>query len=267
MKKFIVIINILILLVCTCLDWVMVFSKDDAPASVTVPSPSPTVTASPTQTPRVTATPKPTPKPTPTPTPTSKPTPTPKPTPHATPEATPYVAPLNYNGEYVIYVNRLQNRVYVYGKDKNNEYRRLVKAFICSVGKDFISETPTGEHNTTQKYVWRSLHGGTYGQYATRIYGHYLFHSVPYTSMHKDSLISSEYNKLGTAASQGCIRLTVRDAKWIYDNCRIGTRVVIYDSDKIEPYVEPVEKIDLTDSRAGWDPTDPDVNNPWSIKS
>jgi lipoprotein-anchoring transpeptidase ErfK/SrfK len=175
---------------------------------------------------------------------------------------TPYVTPANYNGEYVIYVNRLQNRVYVYGKDTNNEYRSLVKAFICSVGKDF-NETPTGEHNTTQKYVWRPLHGGTYGQYATRIYGHYLFHSVPYSAQRKDTLLSSEYNKLGEPASQGCIRLTVEDAKWIYDNCHIGTRVVIYDSDKIEQYVEPVEKIDLSDPRCVWDPTDPDVNNPW----
>ena len=36
-----------------------------------------------------------------------------------------------------------------------------------------------------------------------------------------------QYNKLGQQASAGCIRLAVTDAKWIYDHCRLGTKVVI----------------------------------------
>ncbi|MFR5209625.1 MAG: L,D-transpeptidase family protein [Clostridia bacterium] len=27
------------------------------------------------------------------------------------------------------------------------------------------------------------------------------------------------FNKLGEQASQGCVRLAVSDAKWVYDNC------------------------------------------------
>lgn len=186
------------------------------------------------------------------------------PTPYPSPETTPYRVLSDYMGDYVISVNRLQNKVFVFGRDEENKYTKLVKAFICSVGTGpGDNETPLGIFFTNEKYIWRALYGGTYGQYAIRFYGAYLFHSVPYTKKDKSALKSEEFNKLGTAASQGCIRLTVEDAKWLYDNCRKGTLVYIYDSDKIEPFVESVQKIDLTDPKAVWDPTDPDMNNPW----
>lgn len=41
----------------------------------------------------------------------------------------------------------------------------------------------------------------------------------------KGSLEYLEYNKLGTSASMGCVRLTVENAKWIYDNCPAGTTI------------------------------------------
>jgi lipoprotein-anchoring transpeptidase ErfK/SrfK len=37
----------------------------------------------------------------------------------------------------------------------------------------------------------------------------------------------SEAQKLGSKASHGCIRLALPDAKWIYQNIRVGSRVVI----------------------------------------
>lgn len=164
--------------------------------------------------------------------------------------------------QYMIKVNRKQNIVIVYAKDENGAYTKPYKAMVCSVGLN--DATPTGTWNTTDKYTWRLLSGNVYGQYATRITGHYLFHSVPYFTQSKSDLESEEYNKLGEPASLGCIRLSVEDAKWIYDNCPSGTTVTIYDSDEAEPLAKPTPiKIDLNDSRKGWDPTDPDTNNPW----
>ena len=82
--------------------------------------------------------------------------------------------------------------------------------------------------------------------------------------MEKDSLEAEEYNKLGSSASMGCIRLAAGDVKWIYDNCPMGTPVHIFDADTL-----PVERpefipLDLNDPRSGWDPTDPDPENPWN---
>lgn len=162
---------------------------------------------------------------------------------------------------YKIDVNLTQNIVTVYSKDESGAYTVPVKAFVCSVGY----QTPTGTYNTTAKYEWRPLFGNVYGQYATRITGSILFHSVPYFEEDKSTLEYLEYNKLGTTASMGCVRLTVEDVKWIYDNCPIGTTVTLYKSNEIEPLVpqEP-QKIDIADERRGWDPTDPDENNPWN---
>jgi len=50
----------------------------------------------------------------------------------------------------------------------------------------------------TDQYRWRALFSNAYGQYASRITGHILFHSVPYTASLEDKLITQTYNKCGT---------------------------------------------------------------------
>ena len=124
--------------------------------------------------------------------------------------------------------------------------------------------TPTGTFTTTKGQRWGALYGGVYGQYSTRIVGSILFHSVPYYSASPDNLEWEEYNKLGTAASMGCVRMRVIDAKWIYDNCPAGTTVRIYDGLLPSGVSKPsAYKIPSDSPNRGWDPTDPDYNNPW----
>ena len=153
-------------------------------------------------------------------------------------------------------------------QDGNGYYTKPVKAMVCSVGLDGKTETGTftikAQQGKEERYKWRQLVGGVWGQYAVRFNGSILFHSVPYHTNDKGKLETEEYNKLGQAASAGCVRLAVIDAKWIYDNCPTGTTVEVYDSSAQEPLAKPTPiKIDLNDSRKGWDPTDPDPNNPW----
>lgn len=163
---------------------------------------------------------------------------------------------------YYIEVIRNKNVVVVYGLDDNNEYKKIVKVFICSVGLN--NKTPLGTYNTTKGYAWGWLVGGLYGQYSTRIVGSILFHSVPYLKEDKSTLEWEEYNKLGQAASKGCIRMTVRDVKWIFDNCPVGTTVKIYDGELPSGVSKPgFTKINGSSPNRGWDPTDPDKNNPW----
>lgn len=166
------------------------------------------------------------------------------------------------NYKYYIKVNRKANCVTVYTYDDEGKYTVPVKAMVCSVGRN--NATPTGVFRTQGKYTWRTLYGNVYGQYSTRINGNVLFHSVPYRKTQKDTLITRYYNQLGTAASAGCVRLTCADAKWIYDNCALGTTVEIYDGSSAGPLGKPsAMKIDTNHPCAGWDPTDPDKNNPW----
>lgn len=166
---------------------------------------------------------------------------------------------------YYIQVNKNTNVVTVYKSKVNGVYQNPVKAFICSVGYS----TPTGTFKTPAKYRWHTLQGPSYGQYCTRIYGGYLFHSVWYYENGKNDTVSvAQYNKLGQTASHGCVRLTVADAKWIYDNCPLGTEVkIINGTSKNDPLGKP-EALKLnTKNKMDWCPTDPDPRNPYTKKS
>lgn len=172
-----------------------------------------------------------------------------------------YAAASGVQHPYSIEVLRNQNVVLIYGLDEDGSYSHLVKAFVCSVGR--YNATPTGSYSLSGRYPWRALFGGVYGQYAVSICGDILFHSVPYSTAQKDTLHYEDYNLLGEAASMGCIRLSVADAKWIFDFCPAGTPVHIYDSDTLP--VEKPEPIHIAEDSPyrGWDPTDPDPENPW----
>lgn len=169
-----------------------------------------------------------------------------------------------FNYPYLVKVNRLLNCVTVYTKDENNEFTIPYKSMACSTGK-YINNTPLGTFRTSNKYTWRLMVDGTQSQFATRVYGGILFHSVPCYWNSKDQLEVAEFNKLGGPASLGCIRLTVEDSKWLYDNCPSGTTVIIYDdASSPGPLGKPeVIKIPEDHPYAGWDPTDPDASNPW----
>lgn len=158
--------------------------------------------------------------------------------------------------EYHIKINKSTNVVTVYDKATGEP----VKAFVCSVG----SATPIGTFKTSDKYRWHLLIGPSYGQYCTRITGRILFHSVWY---HKNMDYASQsyvqYRRLGTVASHGCVRLTVADSKWIYDNCIKGTTVTIFKGTaKDDPLGKPTPP-EVTAGNRGWDPTDPNPKNPY----
>ena len=157
---------------------------------------------------------------------------------------------------YYIKVNRKTCSVTVYAKDGSNGYIIPVKRFACSVGLP-STPTPTGTYYTPAKYRWHTLMGPSYGQYCTRITGSILFHSVAGYNKTSYNIKASDYNKLGQPASHGCVRLNVRDAKWIYDNCALKTKVTIYDSSDPGPLGKP-PTIKIPPSQ-NWDPTDPNV--------
>lgn len=159
------------------------------------------------------------------------------------------------SGPYNIEVNRSQNCVTVYAQEGSNKYAIPVKAFLCSTGG---SNTPLGTFIMSTQYRWHLLYGA-YGQYCSRITGHVLFHSVPYyRSGDIYSLMPGQFNRLGSDASAGCVRLTTGDAKWIYENCFTGqTEITIYDGPSSSPLGRPVlPKIPYNQN---WDPTDPAV--------
>lgn len=152
---------------------------------------------------------------------------------------------------YRLRVNKNTNVVTVIMANGTGNYNIAYKRFICSTGND----TPYGTYYTPVKYRWRYLVGPSYGQYCTRIVGGILFHSLPYNQQNIRTLQTNEYNKLGTTCSHGCIRLRCADAKWIYDYCKLNTRVDIVGGK--DPLSKP--SVGKIPAHQTWDPTDPNI--------
>lgn len=161
---------------------------------------------------------------------------------------------------YMIVVNYEAQLVRIYTLDENGNYTVVVKNMLTSSGEKRIC--PTGVYKLHDFRRWIVFLDGTFGQYSTRITGHFLFHSIPYEKRNDNStLISDYYNKLGDNVSGGCMRLMCKDAKWIYDNCPEGTPVIVTNGEAVDPAIyDTIVQPPLIGGN--WDPTDPDPKNP-----
>lgn len=122
---------------------------------------------------------------------------------------------------YLVHVDLNNQKTYIYSGSKNNW--TLAKTFECSTGIKG-SETPEGIFTIKEKGDW--FFSETYdqgGKYWVQFSGNYLFHSLPYN---KDQSQIVDYT-LGKPSSHGCIRLSVSDSKWIYDNIPSKSKVII----------------------------------------
>ncbi len=220
---------------------------------------------------------------------------------------------------FSIQVNIGTNCVTIFAKDENGNFTVPYKAMACSSGlatEEYPEPTPVGNFNLKTAHIWCLMVDWTYSQYSYFIYSDIMFHSTPvaldlhinkgefpstvysvYTDAHaiytKSRVKVSEFNKLGQDASLGCIRLTVEDAKWIFENCPTGTPTSIIDSDESADPIKKPEVIKINEDAipedcgefihvkfpladdptsglyvikslwVSWDPTDPDPRNPW----
>lgn len=169
----------------------------------------------------------------------------------------------NFEPDYTVFVNRALNCISVVQMEADGTMTP-VKSMVCSCGREG-HETPEGVFQTSDYYEWRLMVDNTYGRYAVRFNGKILFHSVPYEETSPDSLEWEEYNLLGENASLGCVRLSVEDAKWIYDNCKPGTTVIVYSDSETAGLLEKPAAVKIPEDSPcrGWDPTDVDSENPW----
>jgi len=127
---------------------------------------------------------------------------------------------------YRVEVSIDEQLVRVYALNDKGQYD-LEKTFTCS----------TGLHDSTPRGVFLNGHPvnrwhhfekfNCWAQYSFEVTGDIMFHSVIYGSNTESSLRSGSLYALGNPASHGCIRLTVDDAKWLYEHCKRGTLAII----------------------------------------
>ncbi|NLR32649.1 L,D-transpeptidase [Levilactobacillus tujiorum] len=122
-------------------------------------------------------------------------------------------------------VNTSKQRVYIKDGDK------VLYTMYCSTGTGKENATPHGTFAIQAergKFFYNQSSGeGAKYWVSWKDHGIYLFHSVPTDQNGK--FIKSEAEELGkNAASHGCVRLSVADAKWVYTNVPYGMKVVVH---------------------------------------
>ena len=116
--------------------------------------------------------------------------------------------------------------VEVWALSGENHYD-LVKTFKCSTG--LHDSTPHGifleGHPVNRWHYFKKFF--CWAQYSYKIVDDIMFHSVIYGSKDEKSLRRSSQRNLGNPASHGCVRLSVEDAKWLYEHCGRGQAVIV----------------------------------------
>ena len=161
---------------------------------------------------------------------------------------------------YYLEVDKANQVVRVYERG-DGSYTKLIRRMICSSGTS-ITQCYNGLYRTpgSRGVMVRAENPIFYMPYATKINGPYFFHGVPTMGPYPDKVRADYYNKLGTKASAGCIRLLCADAKWIYENVPARTFVLVMEGVRTESeygavYAPPIH--------GTWDPTDDNPNNPY----
>ncbi|MFA5586633.1 MAG: L,D-transpeptidase family protein [Saccharofermentanales bacterium] len=179
------------------------------------------------------------------------------------------LGPLGPISSIRIFLDR--QRMVLYCKDPETGREYPARTFICSTGK---SSTPTptmskgvplGNKYLLSRFSSPKYVGTCLVRYVTHISSSYYIHAVPYldpyprgpVELRKDSCDLAAYRALGRPASSGCIRLCLRDAKFIYNNVQSGTTCYILASSS--GYAIPnAVGVGYPSGSRGWDPTDPE---------
>ena len=123
--------------------------------------------------------------------------------------------------KYLIYVNLKEQKTYVFTGSMNKW--KLERTMPCSSGIEGY-ETPKGVFDITDRGDWFFSDKYNDGaKYWVQFKGNYLFHSLPFKD---DKKTITDYT-LGKASSHGCIRLSLEDSKWLYDNITDKSKVII----------------------------------------
>ena len=120
---------------------------------------------------------------------------------------------------YLIWVDTSNFKTNIFKKFKKTWV--LKKSFLCTIGKPW-EPTIKGTYFVGVKGYSFGENRGFRCLYYTQIKGNYLFHSIVY---YLDGTIKDD--RLGMELTDGCVRLSTENAKWIYDHIPTSTTIFI----------------------------------------
>ena len=130
-------------------------------------------------------------------------------------------------------------------RDLDGRYAIPVNAMLTSTGES-EARTPLGAfeiHRKREWVTWIEHEPGAVDEEGNALYSQYSHynldfhenlktHSVIFNSKSHDRPLFNMRSQLGRAVSGGCLRLTVTDAKWLYDRFDVGDYIEIVDGTK-----------------------------------
>jgi hypothetical protein len=127
---------------------------------------------------------------------------------------------------YRVEVSINAQTVTVYEWMDTDEYVQ-VHQFTCSTGLGnstprgiFLDGYPANRWHHFKKF-------DCWAQYSFEIEGNIMFHSVLYSEKDTSTLREGSVYALGSPASHGCIRLSVKSAQWLFNHCKRGSLVIV----------------------------------------
>lgn len=136
---------------------------------------------------------------------------------------------------YRIEVDLINQICTVYGIYTDGSKKGIMSEFVSTARKG--KTTPTGSFKIQgasggRKAKLRTAKmssGKSYAEFLCRFHGAKCMHTVPYKSRQTKGYVNkTEFNKLGTPASAGCVRMPYKLAKYIYNTCPVGTPVIVF---------------------------------------
>ena len=143
---------------------------------------------------------------------------------------------VNPRTDYALLIDKLEQTMYIFSEGK------CIGSLLVSTGlnnaKQAWNETPSGEFLMISR-MGDFAAGNLWCKYGMRVNGGCAIHEVPYIgdadtpSDRRD--YSSTVKLLGKKASHGCIRVQKaanaqgQNIKWLWDNIRVNTKVLIWD--------------------------------------
>lgn len=165
--------------------------------------------------------------------------------------------------KYKIEVNVAKNAVIVYQYSDNNNEKKALKVFPCSIGKN----VKKGKYKLSKSYTWIK-NDSQWHKYNTKYDEGAWIQSVGYSDKYSNTLIKKSYNTVGNKLKSGKnIVLYGADAAWINNNCENITELTIKKGNKTKSLPLRLNKKITLNKHCGWDPTDIDKNNPYQKKS
>ena len=172
-------------------------------------------------------------------------------------------------GIYQIIVDIRYQVTMIFSKDEEGNYTVPVRYMLCSTGASH-TPTPTGTFKINNYRVrFGQFSTGEFGQYWSQIYGPFYFHSILYTQRDTSSYYTNVWQRIGSQASHGCVRLPVPDAKWIWYNIAPGTECIIRwgdaDDEEMIAIREGLVLASVPDTRPSIDPSEIPQTDNWQI--